>query len=138
MEPVLHDVTTPDGRRLAVRTAGAPAPRALLLLTGTPSGGLVFEPFAAAAQARGLRFVTYSRPGYGDSTRRNGRTVAYCAEDVATPRPRSEDIVARVPGARLIEIPNGAHLVALEQPAAVLEAIASAIASPIARSAPAT
>jgi pimeloyl-ACP methyl ester carboxylesterase len=56
----------------------------LVLLTGTPSGGLVFEPFAAAARARGLGLVTYSRPGYGDSTRRPGRSVADCAEDVAT------------------------------------------------------
>jgi pimeloyl-ACP methyl ester carboxylesterase len=80
----LHDVATPDGRRLAVRTAGAPGRCALLLLTGTPSGGLVFEPFAAVAQARGLCFVTYSRPGYGDSTRRRGRSVADCAVDVAT------------------------------------------------------
>jgi pimeloyl-ACP methyl ester carboxylesterase len=84
MATVTHDVATPDGRRLAVRSAGAPGARAVLLLTGTPSGGLVFEPFAAAAQARGLSFVAYSRPGYGDSTRRRGRSVGDCAEDVAT------------------------------------------------------
>lgn len=84
MATVAHDVATPDGRRLAVRSAGRSGARAVLLLTGTPSGGLVFEPFAAAAHARGLAFVTYSRPGYGESTRRSGRSVGDCAEDVET------------------------------------------------------
>jgi pimeloyl-ACP methyl ester carboxylesterase len=85
METVVHDVAAPGGRRLAVRAAGAEeAVEAVLLLTGTPSGGLVFEPLAAAARARGLGLVTYSRPGYGDSTRRPGRSVGDCAEDVAT------------------------------------------------------
>jgi pimeloyl-ACP methyl ester carboxylesterase len=76
-------VTTADGRELAVRTAGMEATAALALLTGTPSGGLVYRTAAEAAAARGLRYVTYSRPGYGDSTRRPGRSVADCAEDVA-------------------------------------------------------
>jgi pimeloyl-ACP methyl ester carboxylesterase len=84
VETVVHDVAAADGRRLAARSAGELGSRVLLLLTGTPSGALVFEPFAAAAQARRLGFVTYARPGYGDSTRRRGRSVADCAEDVAT------------------------------------------------------
>jgi pimeloyl-ACP methyl ester carboxylesterase len=84
VETVVHDVVAADGRRLAVRSAGAPGTRALLFLTGTPSGGLLFEPLATVAHGRGLGFVTYSRPGYGDSTRRSGRTVGDCAEDVET------------------------------------------------------
>jgi pimeloyl-ACP methyl ester carboxylesterase len=75
-------VTTADGRRLVVRTAGADAPRALFLLTGTPSGSLVRRWFADVASARGLRLVLYQRPGYGDSTRAPGRSVADCAQDV--------------------------------------------------------
>jgi pimeloyl-ACP methyl ester carboxylesterase len=35
-----------------------------------------------AAAERDLWFVTYSRPGYGDSARRPDRTVAHCTEDV--------------------------------------------------------
>jgi pimeloyl-ACP methyl ester carboxylesterase len=50
---------------------------------GTPSAGIPFEPVVAEVARRGLRFVTYSRPGYAGSTRREGRTVADCAEDVA-------------------------------------------------------
>jgi pimeloyl-ACP methyl ester carboxylesterase len=45
------------------------------------------------------------------------------ADDVATPRARSEEIVARIRGARLVEIPRAGHLAAWEQPAAVLAAL---------------
>ncbi len=51
--------------------------------TGTPSGGDLFEGWVAAGAQRGLRHVAYSRPGYGGSDRRPGRTVADCAQDVA-------------------------------------------------------
>ena len=37
-----------------------------------------------AAHERGLRLVTFSRPGYGDSTRQPGRRVVDAAADVAT------------------------------------------------------
>jgi pimeloyl-ACP methyl ester carboxylesterase len=77
-------VTTGDGRSLTVRTAGPDATAALLLLTGTPSGSLPHRPIVEAAAARGLRFVTYQRPGYGDSTRLRGRSVGDCAKDLAT------------------------------------------------------
>jgi pimeloyl-ACP methyl ester carboxylesterase len=49
---------------------------------GTPCGGIPWAPWVAAADDRGLRFVTYSRPGYAGSTRQPGRTVADCAADV--------------------------------------------------------
>ena len=44
---------------------------------------MVHEPLRRAAQERGLHYVAYSRPGYGDAPRRPGRTVAECAGDVA-------------------------------------------------------
>jgi pimeloyl-ACP methyl ester carboxylesterase len=44
---------------------------------------VAFGPFVDAAAERGLRLVTYSRPGYGSSTRHEGRSVADCAADVA-------------------------------------------------------
>lgn len=76
-------VTTVDGRSLAVRAAGPPSADALVLLTGTPSAGTLFPPVAETAAARGLRAVSYARPGYGDSDRHRGRSVADCADDVA-------------------------------------------------------
>ena len=42
-----------------------------------------YPPFADAAAAQGLRYVSYSRPGYGGSSRKPGRAVADCAADTA-------------------------------------------------------
>lgn len=44
-------------------------------------------------------------------------------DDVATPPSRSREIVERIPGASLVEIPNAGHLSALEQPDRVTEAL---------------
>jgi pimeloyl-ACP methyl ester carboxylesterase len=72
-----------DGRSLAVEVSGPDGGTPLLFLHGTPSAGQQYPPNAAAAAARGLRLVCYSRPGYGDSSRQPGRDVAACAADVA-------------------------------------------------------
>jgi pimeloyl-ACP methyl ester carboxylesterase len=56
---------------------------ALVTHHGTPGVGISYEPFAREAEARGLRHVAYSRPGYGDAARHEGRSVADCAADVA-------------------------------------------------------
>jgi pimeloyl-ACP methyl ester carboxylesterase len=50
---------------------------------GTPGAGVPYEPFVRDAEARGLEFVAYSRPGYADAPRHEGRSVADCAADVA-------------------------------------------------------
>jgi pimeloyl-ACP methyl ester carboxylesterase len=50
---------------------------------GTPGAAILFEPMVTAARAVGLRLITYSRPGYGDSPARPDRTVADAAADVA-------------------------------------------------------
>jgi pimeloyl-ACP methyl ester carboxylesterase len=72
-----------DGRSLPVEVSGPDGGTPLLFLHGTPSAGQQYPPHAAEAAARGLRLVCYSRPGYGDSSRRPGRDVAACAADVA-------------------------------------------------------
>ena len=57
-------------------------------------------------------------------------TLAIVGEDdVATPRSRSEDIVAAIRGARLVQVPRAGHLSAWEQPEAVLEAIEGFLAT---------
>lgn len=76
-------VTTADGRVLDVVSAGPAGGTAVLLHVGTPSEGLLYERFVEEGARRGLRHVTYSRPGYGGSTRHAGRSVADCAGDVA-------------------------------------------------------
>jgi pimeloyl-ACP methyl ester carboxylesterase len=55
---------------------------ALIVHHGTPGAGVDYEPFVRAAADRGLRHVSYSRPGYAGTPRRRGRTVAGCAADV--------------------------------------------------------
>ena len=50
---------------------------------GSPNVGSPPEPLFAAAEANGLRWVSYDRPGYGGSGPHDGRTVASAAADVA-------------------------------------------------------
>jgi pimeloyl-ACP methyl ester carboxylesterase len=72
-----------DGRSLDVRVAGPGDGVALFAHHGTPSTGRPFRPYVEAAAERGLRLVTYTRPGYAGSTRMLGRSVADCAADTA-------------------------------------------------------
>ncbi len=72
-----------DGRSLEVRVAGPAGGTPFVMHHGTPSAGRHFEPFVREATERGLRSVTYSRPGYAGSSRNEGRSVADCAADTA-------------------------------------------------------
>lgn len=83
MTDVRH-VPTPDGRSIEVLVEGAPDGFPLVYHSGTPSGVAPVPLLHVAARERGLRVVTYSRPGYGGSTARPDRTVADAAADVAT------------------------------------------------------
>lgn len=74
---------TPDGRSLDVRVAAAAGAVPLLFHHGTPGSALPLRALRRAAEARSLRLVTWSRPGYGSSTRRPGRTIGDDADDVA-------------------------------------------------------
>src|SRR5512135_2003132 len=66
-----------DGGTIEYLVAGPPgAPDLLLLHVGTPSAAVLYPGLAGVASARGLRIATYSRGGYGRSSRRAGRTVA--------------------------------------------------------------
>ena len=56
---------------------------ALFWLHGSPNIGSPPEPLFAAAEANGLRWVSYDRPGYGGSGPDDGRRVASAAADVA-------------------------------------------------------
>jgi pimeloyl-ACP methyl ester carboxylesterase len=76
-------VAVADGRVLDVLVAGPESGIPLVMHHGTPGAALQFEPFVETAVARGVRYVTYSRAGYGSSTRDAGRAVANCAADTA-------------------------------------------------------
>jgi len=76
-------VETPDGRTLAVEDAGDRGGRPVLVHVGTPGGRRLYGSRKLAdAERRGVRLISYDRPGYGGSTPQPGRSVADCASDV--------------------------------------------------------
>jgi pimeloyl-ACP methyl ester carboxylesterase len=72
-----------DGRLLEVFDAGPEGGELLIMNHGTPGSGMVYAGWAARCADHGIRLASYSRPGYGGSTRLEGRSVAHCAADVA-------------------------------------------------------
>jgi pimeloyl-ACP methyl ester carboxylesterase len=74
-------VQTDDGRTLAVEDAGDPAGRPVMVHVGTPNSRHLYGRTVADATARGVRLISYDRPGYGESTPHRGRTMADCASD---------------------------------------------------------
>lgn len=82
MGAVEHVVDTADGRHLAVVEDGDPAGIPVLVHNGTPNSRLLYKHHVADAVTRGIRLISYDRPGYGGSSPAPGRTVADCAVDV--------------------------------------------------------
>jgi pimeloyl-ACP methyl ester carboxylesterase len=76
-------VRLPDGRHLEVRVSGPSGGLPLVFHHGAPGSATPLRGWERAAHARGLRLLTTSRPGYGDSTRQPGRSVADVAADSA-------------------------------------------------------
>jgi pimeloyl-ACP methyl ester carboxylesterase len=76
-------VRLPDGRRLDLRVSGPAGGFPLVFHHGTPGAATPVRALDRAAHARGLRLVTTSRPGYGDSSRQPGRAVVDVAADTA-------------------------------------------------------
>jgi pimeloyl-ACP methyl ester carboxylesterase len=69
-------ITLPDGRDLEIEVSGPDDGPVLLFHHGTPGGSAQFAAMADQVHARGHRLVTWSRAGYGASSRRPGRSVA--------------------------------------------------------------
>jgi pimeloyl-ACP methyl ester carboxylesterase len=83
MDVERHQLEAADGRRLLAEVAGPAGGEVVFAHTGTPEAGTVYAPKVAAGTERGLRHVSYARPGYAGSERQPGRAVADCAADVA-------------------------------------------------------
>jgi pimeloyl-ACP methyl ester carboxylesterase len=75
-------VQAPDGRQLEVVSAGPEDGRCFLFHSGTPSAAAAYPPLVAQLAKRGLRLVTFSRPGYAASSAMHGRGVGDVATDV--------------------------------------------------------
>jgi pimeloyl-ACP methyl ester carboxylesterase len=81
-----RDLELSDGRRLHIYDTGtdiAGAGLAIFWHHGTPNLGEPPEPLLPAAAERGIRWVSYDRPGYGGSTAHQGRDVASVAADIS-------------------------------------------------------
>lgn len=79
--PTPKPLTLRDGRVLEAWIEGEDRNGTLVFHNGTPSSGLPSQPDLDALVARGIRWVSWSRPGYGDSTRQPGRSVGDLAAD---------------------------------------------------------
>jgi pimeloyl-ACP methyl ester carboxylesterase len=76
---------TSDGRTLAYEQQGDPGGVPVFALHGTPGSRLSgLHPDPEKVRKAGLRLITYDRPGYGGSTRQQGRSVVDCVADIAT------------------------------------------------------
>lgn len=78
----MTQVTLADGRLLDIDTTGPDDVVPLIFHHGTPGAVTPIRAMQRAAVERGLRLVTYSRPGYGGSSRRPGRQVVDVVADV--------------------------------------------------------
>jgi len=83
MKTIERTISTEDGRKVRVLEAGQLDGTPALALHGTPGSRLLYDRWIEDAQARGIRLISYDRPGYGGSTPQRGRTVASAVEDVA-------------------------------------------------------
>ena len=72
-----------DGRALAVVEVGNENGPAVALCHGTPGSRLLWRELIEDVEERGMRLLSYDRPGYGGSDPHPGRKVADAAGDIA-------------------------------------------------------
>ena len=82
MDPLRRRIRLADGRDLDTIVGGADSDHGFLMVNGTPAGVMAQASDVALVAGLGLRYVSFGRPGYGDSTRLPGRSVADMARDV--------------------------------------------------------
>jgi pimeloyl-ACP methyl ester carboxylesterase len=77
-------VKTDDGRVLSIVEGGDARGKPVFVLHGTPESRLLYGPHVNDASKRGIRLISYDRPGYGGSSPLPGRKVADVTKDVAS------------------------------------------------------
>ena len=77
-----YTVRVADGRRLTTQMYGDPNGKPVFLLHGTPGSRLGPHPRSSVLHRLGVQLISFDRPGYGDSDRKEGRQVADVAADV--------------------------------------------------------
>jgi pimeloyl-ACP methyl ester carboxylesterase len=83
MTSTTQQIALADGRELDVRLSGSNDASAAVVIYhhGTPGSAHVFADVVRAAELRGVRVLSWSRPGYATSTRQPGRDIANVASD---------------------------------------------------------
>lgn len=71
-----------SGRLLEAIEGGNADGMPIFFLHGTPGSRFFYGPQAKHAEKNNIRLISYSRPGYGNSTRHHGRSVSNAAQDV--------------------------------------------------------
>jgi pimeloyl-ACP methyl ester carboxylesterase len=72
-----------DGRHLSVLDAGEESGPAVFVSHGTPGSALLWRGSVEDVESRGMRLISYDRPGYGGSDPHSDRRVADAASDMA-------------------------------------------------------
>ena len=76
-------VKAPAGGKLSVESLGDPDGKPVFLLHGTPGSRYGPRPRGVVLHRRGIRLISYDRPGYPGSDRQPKRKVVDAAADVA-------------------------------------------------------
>ena len=79
-----HLIECPDGRTLEAATLGHSSGHTIFFHHGTPGSTSMVQDFEPLLEFGDFFFVTTSRPGYGSSSRLEGRDVAFVVRDVTT------------------------------------------------------
>lgn len=82
MHRTQHEVRAADGRLLLVEVAGPERGDVVFWHHGIPGSRYRDRELLDEGESRGVRHVSYSRPGYEGSDRLAGREIADCASDV--------------------------------------------------------
>ena len=77
-----RSVEVSGGRALGVWVGAGDYERSVFVMHGMPGSGLLYRGWFEDAAARGIRLISYDRPGYGRSSECPGRSIADCAADV--------------------------------------------------------
>lgn len=74
--------TLADGRKVELLVAGTAQAKAVVFHHGTPGATSTWEAWLAEVENQGGFAFSYSRPGYGQSDRQEGRTIIDNASDI--------------------------------------------------------
>lgn len=80
---MVQQFTLSDGRKIDFAVAGKADAIPLLWYNGTPGSYLPPSDLGGVCEKYGLSLVSFSRPGYGHSTRQKGRRVVDTVADAA-------------------------------------------------------